>query len=158
LSANRDPTSADDLDLAEHLWHTEGSPWDPESPWQYLVFLAGVEESDVDIESCNELTGYQDNYIPQGFSRGSDARIHEIKDSYESIETVINELTGSGVQVHEFDEEPLQEESEEEQELDLGDRIVAASRNGDQYEELGKTGRQGSLSVKVWSAMDRRRR
>lgn len=126
----------DDLDLAEHLWCIEGNPWDPESPWRYLVFLAGVEEIDVDVESFNELTGYQDNYIPQGFSRVSDARIREIEDSYESVETAINELTGSGVRVHEFDEEPLQEEPEEEGEPDLGERIVTASRDGDQYEVL----------------------
>jgi hypothetical protein len=126
----------DDLDLAEHLWRTEGNPWDPESPWRYLVFLTGVEEIDVDVESFNELAGYQDNYIPQGFSRVSDSRIRGIEDAYESVETAVNELTGSGVRVHEFDEEPSQEESEEIQELDLGERIVAASRDGDQYEEL----------------------
>jgi hypothetical protein len=66
----------------------------------------------------------------------SDSRIHDIEDAYESVETAINELTGSGVRVHEFDEEPSQGDSGEEQELDLGERIVAASRNGDQYEEL----------------------
>ncbi len=126
----------DDLDLAEHLWRTEGNPWDPESPWRYLVFLTGVAEIDVDVESFNELVGYQYNYIPQGFSRVSDSRIRGIEDAYESVETAVNELTGSGVRVHEFDEEPSQEESEEEQELDLGERIVAASRDGDQYEEL----------------------
>jgi len=25
----------EDLDLAEHLWRTEGNPWNPESPWKY---------------------------------------------------------------------------------------------------------------------------
>ena len=127
----------EDLDLAEHLWRTEGNPWDPESPWRYLVFLAGVEEIDVDVESFNELAGYKENYIPQGFSRVSDSRIGDIEDAYESVETAINELTGSGVRVHEFDEEPSQDgESEEEQELDLGERIVAAGRDGDHYEKL----------------------
>ena len=126
----------DDLDLAEHLWRTEGNPWDPESPWRYLVFLAGVEEIDVDVESFNELAGYKENYIPQGFSRVSDTRIREVEDAYQSVETAVNELTGSGVRVHEFDEETLQEESEEEGEPDLGERIVTASRDGDQYEVL----------------------
>jgi hypothetical protein len=126
----------DDLDLAEHLWRTEGNPWDHESPWRYLLFLTGVAEIDVDVESFNGLVGYQDNYIPQGFSRVSDSRIRGIEDAYESVETAVNELTGSGVRVHEFDQEPSQEASEEEQELDLGERMVAASRDGDQYEEL----------------------
>jgi len=126
----------DDLELAEHLWRTEGNPWDPESPWRYLVFLAGVEEIDVDVESFNELAGYKENYIPQGFSRVSDTRLREIEDAYESVETAINELTGSGVRVHEFDEEPLEKESEEEGQPDLGERIVTASRDGGKHEVL----------------------
>ena len=126
----------EDIDLAEQLWRTEGSPWDTESPWRYLVFLNGVEEIGVSVESFNELAGYQENYIPQGFSRVSDSRIRDIENAYESVETAINELTGSGVRVHEFDEEPTQEESEEQQEVALGERIVTASRDGDQYEKL----------------------
>jgi hypothetical protein len=126
----------DHLDLAEQLWRTEGSPWDPESPWRFLVFLAGVEEIDVDVESFNALAGYKENYIPQGFSRVSDSRIRSIEGSHESVETAINELTGEGVRVREFDEEPVQENPDEEGEPALGERIITASRDGDQYEML----------------------
>ena len=126
----------DNLELAEHLWRTEENLWDPEIPWRYLIFLTGVEEIDVDVESFNELAGYKKNYIPQGFSRVSDTRIRKIEDSYDSVETAINELTGTGVRVHEFDDETLQEESGEEQEPTLGERIVAASRDGEQHEVL----------------------
>lgn len=124
----------DNRELAEHLWRTEGN-WNPESPWEYLIFLTGLEEIDVDVESFNQLTGYKENYIPQGFSRVSDARVRKIEDRYESIETAINELTGSGVRVHEFDEESSEVESEEGT-PDLGEQIVTASQDGTQYEVL----------------------
>lgn len=125
----------DDIELAEHLWRTEGNPWDPENPWRYLIFLSGVAEIDVAVEAFNELVGYQEDYIPQGLSRVSDSRIRDLEKVYESVETAINELTGTGVRVHEFGDEET-EESKHREEISLGQRIVEASRDGDRYEEL----------------------
>jgi hypothetical protein len=130
----------DDLELAEELWRRERNPWDTENPWRYLTFLTAVEEIDVPVESFNELVGYEAEYIPQGFSRVADTRIRQVEESYESVETAVNELTGTGVRVHELDGE-IEEggsdcEGEDESEVGLGDRLVAASRDGERYGEL----------------------
>ncbi|NLV02992.1 restriction endonuclease [Haloferax volcanii] len=126
----------DDLELAEHLWRTEGNPWDPENPWRYLIFLSDVEEIDAGIESFNDLVGYQDNYIPQGFSRVSDERIRRLDADFESVETAVNELTGSGVRVHEFDDEETDDDPAIGTNVELGQQLVGASHAGDRYEEL----------------------
>ena len=125
--------TADKLDLAERLWRTEGNPWDPESPWRYLIFLTGVEEIEVGIDAFNELVGYEEDYRPQGFSRVADFRIEALEEEYESVETAINELTGTGVRVHEIDDD---EPEEDDSEPDLGQRIVNASNDGTRDEEL----------------------
>lgn len=126
----------DDLDLAEHLWRVDGNPWDPERPWRYLTFLTNVTDIDVPVEALNELVGYQEEYIPQGFSRVSDARIRRVEESFESVETAVNELTGTGVRVHELDDETGEDELGTEGDADLGERLVAASCDGDRYDEF----------------------
>lgn len=128
----------DDLELAKHLWRKEGNSWDPDSPWRYLTFLTDVEEIDVAVESFNDLVGYQEEYIPQGFSRVSDARIRRLEETSESVETAVNELTGTGIRVHDLDEDTEEENPRGTADTDLGERIVAASRDGDRYDELEK--------------------
>ncbi|MGB9955089.1 restriction endonuclease (plasmid) [Haloferax prahovense] len=126
----------DDPELAEHLWRTEGNPWDPENPWRYLTFLSDVEEIGVETEAFNDLVGYQDNYIPNGFSRVSDARIRRLEARFESVETAVNELTGSGVRIHEFDDDTTDDDTATVTNADLGQRLVDASYDGDRYDEL----------------------
>lgn len=130
----------DNQDLAEHLFRIEGNPWDSEKPWNYLTFLVGVEEIDVDITEFNELFDYDPKYIPQGYTRVADHRLKSIERDYGSVETAVKELTGVGIRVHEIEEEEEEElDDEDEFESTLGDEIVAASVDGDdadRFEEL----------------------
>lgn len=126
----------DNLELAEHLWRTGGNPWDPENPWRYLTFLSDVEEIEVDMESFNQLVGYKGEYIPQGFTRVSDTRIESLEDQFESVETAVNELTGTGVRVHEVDPDETEETEGEVEESDLGKQLVELGVSGDRAEEL----------------------
>jgi PHD/YefM family antitoxin component YafN of YafNO toxin-antitoxin module len=130
--------------LAEHLWNSDDNPWDPERPWQYLTFLTDVESIAVDAERFNDLVNYDPTYRPQGFTRVADTRIDRLLDTHESVESAIADLTGEGVRVHEIDEdEPDAPETDTatdtNQERTLGERLVAASTDGDraaEFEEL----------------------
>ncbi|MBO4248389.1 restriction endonuclease [Halomicrobium sp. IBSBa] len=124
----------DDLALAEHLYDLEGNPWDLDNPWQYLTFFTDFEEIDVDVAPFNELVGYESGYRPQGFTRVADDRIERVEAEHESVETAINELTDSGSRVHHVDDDP--DDDDEEETADFGERLVAASKNGDAYDEF----------------------
>ncbi|NLV10684.1 restriction endonuclease [Halomicrobium mukohataei] len=128
----------DDLALAEHLYDLDGNPWDLDNPWQYLTFFTDFEEIDVDVAPFNELVGYESGYRPQGFTRVADDRIERVEAEHESVETAINELTDSGSRVHHVDDDPDDDEEDdtEESTADFGDRLVAASKNGDAYDEF----------------------
>lgn len=121
------------LELADEIWNTEGNPWDESNPWKYLTFVTDIEEVSLDAEEFNELVGYDSSYRPQGFTRVADFRINEIGDNNESVETAIADLTGAGVRVHEVEDET---EDDDEEEQPLGDRLVAASEDGNRSEEF----------------------
>lgn len=124
----------DDLELAEHLYDLEGNPWDLDNPWQYLTFFTDFEEIDIDVEPFNDLVGYEPGYRPQGFTRVADERIERVAEAYESVETAVNELTDSGSRVHIVDDGG--DDGGGEAEGDFGERLVAASENGDAYDEF----------------------
>ncbi|WP_254280769.1 restriction endonuclease [Haloarcula marina] len=124
----------DDLELAEHLYDLEGNPWDLDNPWQYLTFFTDFEEIDIDVEPFNDLVGYEPGYRPQGFIRVADDRIERVASEHESVETAVNELTDSGPRVHIVDDDP--DDDDEEETADFGERLVAASENGDAYDEF----------------------
>lgn len=128
--------TSDNRELAEHLWQTEGNPWNPDNPWRFLTFFVGVEQIDIDIHEFNNLVDYEDNYIPQGFSRVADHRVQPLADQFGSVETAIKELTGVGVRVHEIEEEDGDDEEDEDEETTLGDEIVEASTSGDDHSKF----------------------
>ena len=130
-------STRNDFDLAEHLYDLEGNPWDLENPWQYLTFFTDFEEINVDIEAFNELVDYDDSYRPQGFTRVADHRIERLEAEYESVETALSTLTDAGSKVHIVDDD-----DEDEEPVPFGERLVAASTNGDVpeiFEELVAT-------------------
>jgi hypothetical protein len=122
----------ENYELAEHLWKdgVDHNRWDPENPWRYLTFLTEVEETEVDIEAFNELIGYDSTYRPQGFTRVADNRLARLTREYDSVETALAELTGSGERVHHVDDEEV------EQTPDLAEDLRAASTDGSRAEEF----------------------
>lgn len=119
----------ENLQLAKHLWQVEGNPWDENNPWRYLVYVDQFEEISVSLDDFNDLVGYKDNYIPQGFIRVADRRIREIEDNFESLENAIADLTGTGEKVHKRDTD---EGSLEKLKSDL----IAAGEDGSRSEEF----------------------
>lgn len=122
----------ENYELAEHLWKdtVDHDRWDPDNPWKYLTFLSDIEEISVDVEAFNELVGYDETYRPQGFTRVADHRLDQLQKEYDSVETALAELTGTGEKVHHVDETEVEETS------DLADRLNAASTNGSRAEEF----------------------
>lgn len=118
-------------DLAEAIYDIEGNPWDPENPWEFLVFLTDIEGIEVPVEEFNDLVGYQDDYRPQGFSRVADFRIENVAEQHESVETALADLTDTGRRVHKVDEQDREAET-------LPERLADASRDGDQATEFEK--------------------
>lgn len=119
-------------DLAEHLWRkgADHDRWDPDNPWKYLTFLTDVEETEVDVEDFNDLVGYDSTYRPQGFTRVADKRLSRLTEKYDSVETALAELTGSGEKVHKVDDEEVEET------LNLSQELLAASTDGSRAEEF----------------------
>lgn len=72
----------DNPTLAEHLWEAD-------SPWRFLLFMDQFEEINVPLEEFNALVDYEDNYIPQGFTRVADRRVRHVLNEYESLENAI---------------------------------------------------------------------
>lgn len=128
-------------ELAEHLYNREGNPWDPANPWEYLAFVTDVEEIDIDAETFNDLVDYEPTYRPQGFTRVADDRIERLTDEYDSVESAVNDLTGSGPLVHEVDDD---DDTDETLTTDqLGEQLSTASQNGNEpatFETLVATG------------------
>ncbi|MFC6722370.1 restriction endonuclease [Halovalidus salilacus] len=122
----------ENYELAEHLWKStvDHDRWDPENPWKYLTFLSDIEEVAVNVEAFNELVGYDETYRPQGFTRVADHRLDQLREEYDSVETALAELTGTGEKVHHVDETEVEETP------DLADRLKAASTNGNRAEEF----------------------
>lgn len=122
----------ENYELAEHLWKdtVDHDRWDPDNPWKYLTFLSDIEEISVDVEAFNELVGYDETYRPQGFTRVADHRLDQLQKEYDSVETALAELTGTGEKVHHVDETEVEETP------DLADRLKAASTNGSRAEEF----------------------
>lgn len=133
ISQARVVYTATDVELADELWNTEGNPWDESNPWKYLTFVTDFEEISVDAEAFNELVGYDQSYRPQGFTRVADFRIENLESEYDSVETAVAELTGAGIRVHEVEEE---EDDPDNDDLSLGDQVVAVSEDGDRDEEF----------------------
>jgi hypothetical protein len=118
-------------DFAEEIFNFEGNPWDPENPWEYLVYLTDIEEIEVSLQEFNALFDYQDDYYPQGFTRVADFRIDNVAEQHESVETALADLTDTGRRVHKVDEQDRETET-------LPERLVDASRDGDQATEFEK--------------------
>lgn len=128
-------------ELAEHLYDREDNPWDPENPWEYLAFVTDVEEIDIDAEAFNDLVNYDPNYRPQGFTRVADDRIERLKADYDSVESAVNDLTGSGPRVHEVDDDDDTDDGLTTEQF--GNQLSEASQNGDAattFEKLVATG------------------
>lgn len=128
-------------ELAQDLYDREGNPWDPESPWEYLVFVTDVEDIDIEVERFNNLVDYEPTYRPQGFTRVADDRIERLEAEYDSVETAVNDLTGSGPLVHEVDDDDDTDESLTTDQL--GEQLITASQNGGEptaFEKLVATG------------------
>lgn len=119
-------------DLAEHLWKegVDHHRWNPDNPWKYLTFLTDIEEITVDIEEFNDLVGYDPTYRPQGFTRVADSRLSRLTEEYDSVETALAELTGTGEKVHRVDE------GEVEGTPDLAQKLKEASEDGERDEEF----------------------
>lgn len=122
----------ENYELAEFLWKdtVNHDRWDPENPWKFLTFLSDIEEIAVDVEAFNELVGYDETYRPQGFTRVADHRLDQLREEYDSVETALAELTGTGEKVHHVDEKEVKETP------DLAERLKAASTNGSRAEEF----------------------
>lgn len=124
----------ENLELARDLWDTTENPWDEKSPWKYLTFVTPVEEIDVEVTAFNELVGYDASYRPQGFTRVADYRIDAIEAEWDSIETALADLTGTGERVH-----TIQQDDDPTAEQDLGaftDDLIAAGEDGERSEEF----------------------
>jgi hypothetical protein len=133
-------------ELAKHLYDRENNPWDPENPWEYLAFVTDVEEIDIDAEEFNELVNYEPNYRPQGFTRVADDRTQQLETEYDSVETAVNDLTGSGPRVHKVDDDDDDDNDEEDEETlttdEIREQLSTASQNGnapDTFEKLVAT-------------------
>jgi hypothetical protein len=122
----------ENYELAEHLWKdgVDHDRWNPDNPWKYLTFLTEVEETDVDVEAFNKLVGYDSTYRPQGFTRVADNRLSRLTQEYDSVETALAELTGSGERVHHVDDDEI------EQTPDLAEELRAASTDGSRAEDF----------------------
>jgi hypothetical protein len=122
----------ENYEMAEHLWRdtVDHDRWDPDNPWKYVTFLSDIEEIAVDVEAFNELVDYDETYRPQGFTRVADHRLDQLREEYDSVETALAELTGTGEKVHHVDETEVEETP------DLTDRLKAASANGSRAEEF----------------------
>lgn len=128
--------TTENAELASQLWNTSRDSDGESAPWKYLTFLTDIEKIEVGAEAFNELVGYDSSYRPQGFTRVADFRLAEVRDSYDSIETAIADLTGAGIRVHEVEEETT--ETDEEEQETLADRLVRASEDGDRDVEFEK--------------------
>lgn len=122
--------TTENLELARALWDTGDNPWDDENPWKYLTFVADVEEVDVDAEEFNNLVGYETGYRPQGFTRVADRRIERLQSEWESVETAVAELTGTGEKIH------IIENGDDTPVDDFVALLEAASQDGDRGEEF----------------------
>lgn len=91
-------------ELAENLWATDGDSGDTEPPREYLTYLIGVEDIEVDRTEFNRLVDYADGYVPKGFMRVADHRIEVLQDRHGSVEAAIEELTGFGIRGFEQDD------------------------------------------------------
>lgn len=89
-------------ELAENLWPTDDDAGDTD-PREYLTYLIGVEEIEVDRAVFNQLVDYADEYVPKGFLRVADHRIEALEDRHGSVEAAIEGLTGHGVRGFEDD-------------------------------------------------------
>lgn len=76
------------------------------------------------------MVDYDQTYRPQGFTRVADSRLSRLKDEYDSVETALVELTGSGEKVHQVDDDDV------EQTPDITTLLRAASTDGSRAEEF----------------------
>ncbi|PSQ27807.1 restriction endonuclease [Halobacteriales archaeon QS_9_68_17] len=122
----------ENYELAGQLWNdgVDHDRWDPNNPWKYLTFLTEVEETDVDIEAFNNLVGYDETYRPQGFTRVADNRLSRLTQEYDSVETALAELTGTGEKVHHVDDDDVEETP------GLKKELRTASTDGSRSEEF----------------------
>jgi len=122
----------ENYELAEQLWNdgVDHDRWDPNNPWKYITFLTEVEETDVDIEAFNNLVGCDETYRPQGFTRVADNRLSRLTQEYDSVETALAELTGTGKKVHHVDDDDVEETP------GLKDELRTASTDGSRSEEF----------------------
>lgn len=75
-------------ELAMHLWSVNQ---DGET-WEYMYFLSNLSEVSVPVVTFNELVGYQQHYIPQGFSVVNQEKTSSLISRYGSIEEFLNYL------------------------------------------------------------------
>ncbi len=78
-------------DLAKQLWKTNIYS-EHEETWEYIYLLKDLTEISVPTKEFNDLIGYAENYIPQGFTPISQERVDYINDKFLSIDGFLNSL------------------------------------------------------------------
>ncbi|MCT6816263.1 MAG: HNH endonuclease [Lysinibacillus fusiformis] len=65
--------------LAKHLWGKNKENY----TWQYIYFLDSIKNHEISIEVINELIGYKNNYVVQGFTVLDEHKSRLIIESYD---------------------------------------------------------------------------
>lgn len=96
-------------ELAEELW-----PDDDGDPWSYIIYLKEPFKLDISQDEINNLAGYAENNVCQGFQSLNDQGIESIQDTYGSITGFLKEkMTGPASAETDFIDYSLEDDKKE---------------------------------------------
>jgi MoxR-like ATPase len=67
--------------LGKEIWPN----FEAGEPWEYIIYLLNVTETDVSRKEVNQFADYQDSFVPMGFMSYRDDGVTEIGDRYGSF-------------------------------------------------------------------------
>lgn len=77
-------------DLSRELW--KGLSGNAADVWSLIYFIANPLEIELPFKEFNKLFGYQENYLPQGFTNTSIAKLEEFYSKYDDLYSILQRI------------------------------------------------------------------
>ena len=74
-------------DLSRELW--QGIAGDNAAVWSLIYFIANPLDIELPFKEFNRLFGYQENYLPHGFTSISSNRLEEFYSQYDDLYSIL---------------------------------------------------------------------
>lgn len=138
-------------DLSMELWRSLTG--DPSAVWSLIYFIANPLEIELPFKEFNSLFGYQENYLPQGFTSISANKLEEFYNKYDDLYSILQRIKQGRTYEQKIEEEILQVKEDTLMELqpDHAEDILKGNELSDHIKMQWKLALLGlKTGSKVW--------